>query len=71
MDEIINNLEIDLASNYIASVNQNEPLQEQERKFWEFRNYSINNNGDHELRIEMYQIHTKEFNKQMREMLWK
>jgi len=68
MDEIINNLEIQLASNYVASVNQNESLQEQEMKFWQYRNYSVENKGDSELRIEMYQIHTKEFHKKLREI---
>ena len=66
---MINNLEIQLASNYVASVNQNESISKQEMKFWQYRNYSIEINGDQELRMEIYQIHTKEFNKQMREML--
>ena len=61
-------LEVKLASNYIASINTNESIARQEQEYWRFRNYSIKNKGDHELRREIYQIHTKEFKKQLSEI---
>ena len=60
--------ERELAHYYIESVSADESLQEQESKYWEFRNYSIKIKGSHDLRSQVYKIHTEEFNKKLREL---